>query len=105
MTLAAGDPLRSKHTRGRRGRTVPVNAVSLVLGGSFSCWLSQYEASAADRSLDQAFGFEPFVGGGDGSPVQSKLTSQFPSSACSFFTSIEVDRLSIKCCTYPPNWR
>ena len=28
---------------------------------------------------DEAFGFQQFVGGGDGGPVQSKLASQFTS--------------------------
>ncbi len=37
------------------------------------------EAAASDLAVDETFGFEQFVGGGNGGPVQSKCTSQFAS--------------------------
>ncbi len=37
------------------------------------------EAAAAHLAGDQAFGFQQFVGGGNGGPVQSKQASQFAS--------------------------
>jgi len=35
------------------------------------------EAAASNLAADEAFGFQEFVGGGDGGAIQSKCTSQF----------------------------
>ena len=50
--------------------TAPAGAAPLI---------ARHEAAAAHLARDQALGFEHFVGGGNGSPVQSKQASQFAS--------------------------
>ena len=57
---------------GRGERAGPVHRFGFPLRGAAD------EASPPYRTFDQAIALQKLVGGGDGGPVQSKLTSQFP---------------------------
>jgi hypothetical protein len=71
------DDLFAESTRdsgGRRFRSLQQRAPIHSTLGRFA----RHEAAAAHLSGDQPFGFQHFVSCRNGSPVQSKLASQFP---------------------------
>ena len=65
---------------------------------------SAHITAAADFAFDQPVGFQQFVGGRDGGPVQSKLASQFASRRQPVARSAS-SPVSIRRCRYEPNWR